>query len=78
MRLPLTELEQIERDTPAWTTDAQGVAVRREDYLDYLIEDAARPEVDGRKSELIKALKGTGRKSMSIPKIIELIEEMFE
>jgi hypothetical protein len=56
-----------------WFTDADGGAVCRSELVERLAE-----ELDMSATLLIERLRADPRKSISIPKIIELIEDVLE
>lgn len=67
------ELDEIERNTPAWTLDAYGCHIQRDLFVDSLGFDVVA--VRDPFAELIATIEGDDRKTFSKSKILELINE---
>lgn len=69
----MTELEALERNTPAWTTTADGNAVQRAEWMDALVNEVL--EAHDPLAGLLEYVKADSRKSFSKSVLIELLEE---
>lgn len=69
----MTELEALERNTPAWTTTVDGNAVQRAEWIELLVNDVL--EVHDPLAGLLEYIKADSRRTFSKKALIELLEE---
>jgi hypothetical protein len=69
----MTELERLASQTPAWTTTADGNALRRAELLDLVVDEVL--ETYDPLTALLQYIRDDPRKSFSKRTLIELIEE---